>query len=287
MYFKTAFWVVMLWFGIIACQRLSAQDEGRWVKCSGEAAVHNITYEEAQILAKRRARLNAIEQVCGVSLQAETMVSNFMLAADFIHSISYGNVVEERNLIWKTENVPPKNFSEPPVILAQVSMEVKVIPIEDKPDPYFKVTLDLNRTVFQAGDDVILKVKATKDCYLTVLNLAANDSVYILLPNPLNREGMIQAHSSVEIPAKRLRDAGMQFRVVTLPGHKKDTEIVKVIATKQKTAFFDALKQAGAVGAMGTPQMAMTKLARWLSEIPISERAEASMSYEIYSTNRR
>ncbi|MCK5148355.1 DUF4384 domain-containing protein [bacterium] len=283
MHFKTTFWVLMLWFGIFSYQSLSAQDEGQWVKCSGEAAVHNITYEEAQILAKRRARLNAIEQVCGVSLQAETMVSNFILAADFIHSISYGNVVEERNLTWKTENLPPKNSSEPPVILVQVSMEVKVIPIEDKPDPYFKVNLDLNRTVFQAGDEVILKVKASKDCYLTVLNIAANDSVIIMLPNPFNQDGLIRAHTVVEIPAKHLRDAGMQFRVATLPGHKKDSEIVKVIATKQKTAFFDELKQSGGGGHIGTPKMAMTKLARWLSEIPVSERAEASMIYEIHA----
>ncbi|MCJ7813058.1 hypothetical protein MUP95_07065 [bacterium] len=65
-------------------------EPGQWVACSGEAAVQNITVEEAQVLAMKRARIDAIEKVCGVSLQSETLVKDFMTTGDFIHAISYG-----------------------------------------------------------------------------------------------------------------------------------------------------------------------------------------------------
>ena len=59
---------------------LFGQDRSQWIQCSGEAAVLNMTYEDAQVLAKRRARLDAIEKVCGVSMQAESLVRDFMAA---------------------------------------------------------------------------------------------------------------------------------------------------------------------------------------------------------------
>jgi len=227
--------------------------------------------------------LDAIEKVCGINLQAESLVKDFMLAGDFIHSISYGQVVEEKDVVWKTETLPPDKPGSPPVILLRVEMQAKVIPIVEKPDPDFTVDLKLNRTVFQSNDEAILKVKTTKDSYLTVLNLAANDSVYVLFPNKFQNDNFIKADHSIEIPSKVDRDSGLHIRVVNLPGHKRDTEIVKVIATKQKIHLGNEFNTSSGFGLMGTPKVAVTKLARWLSEIPISERAEGTVMYEIHS----
>ena len=41
------------------------------------------------------------------------------------------------------------------------------------------------------------------------------------------------------------------------------------------------MDNSGAFGLMGTPRMAVTKTAKLLSEIPISERAEASAIYTV------
>jgi len=264
---------------------LRAQEQEKWVHCSGEAAVQNITTEEAQILARRKARLDAIEQVCGVKLQAETLVKDFITAGDFIHSISYGHVVEEKNLKWEIENLSPENHDSPPLILYRVSMDAKVVPVNEKYDPFFKLDLKLNRIVFQSGDEVILKVQATKDCYLTVINIAANDSVYILFPNSVREDNFIRRKTKIEIPNKNDREMGLHFRVITLPGHKENTEIVKVIATKQKFAFLEEADISSGFGTIGTPKTAITKLARWLSEIPVSERAEATLMYTVQAVD--
>jgi hypothetical protein len=259
------------------------QDKGEWVKCFGEAVVRSITFEETQVLAKNRARLDAIEKVCGIALQAESMVKNFILAGDFIHSISSGNVIDEKDMQWITETIPQENPDSPPLINIKLTMSAKVVCERGMQDPSFKIDLKLNRTVFHPGDEVIINVKATRDCFLTVLNLSADDSVRILFPNRWQTDCFIAADIEMEIPEKSFRESGFHVRVANLPGHNIDNEIVKVIATKQKINILSEVNSTTGFGLMGTPKIALTKLARWISEIPVSERAESTLLYEIHA----
>ena len=257
------------------------QENGEWIRCSGEAVVQNISTEEAQTIARRKARLDAIEKVCGVCLHAESLVNDFMLAGDFIHSISYGHVVEEKNVLWETESLPADNPGQPPVILLRITMDARVVQMSGYHDPSFEVDLKLNRTAFQSGDEVILEVSASKKCYITILNLAANDSVYMLLPNRIQTDNLIDANTPVEIPSAEDRSAGFHIRVATLPHHQRDTEIIKVIATKEKIWIWDEIDVSRGFGSIGTPKMAATRLARWLAQIPLSKRAEATAMYSV------
>lgn len=265
--------------------QIQSQTKAQWTICTGEALVQNISNEEAQVIAKRKARLDAIEKVCGVQLQAESLVRNFMLAGDFIHSIAYGHVVEEKDIRWQTELIPPEDPSVPPVIKLIVTMNAKVKPVQEKPDPSFKVNLTLNRTSFDSGDEVIFTISFTQDCYITIINLAANDSVYVLFPNTYHKDNMISSKEKFTFPSRSDRESGFYIRVAALPEHKKDTEIVKVIATKKKVDFLFGLNMTEGFGLMGTPKMAITQLARHLSEIPVSERAEATEMYTVYNEN--
>ena len=257
------------------------QPGGKWVRCSGEALVQNISNEEAQVIALRRARQDAIEKVCGVSLQSESLVHNFVMAGDFIHSFSYGNVVEEKDQSWSTETIPADNPAKPPVILLRLTMSARVISVEEKPDPSFSLDVTLNRTAFQAGDEVMINIRSKQDCYITVLNLASNDSVYILFPNFVRENNFITANTMTEIPNKIDREAGLRFRVTNFAGHKTDSELIKVVATKKKLIFASDINMTNGFGLMGTPRAAVTKLARWLSGIPISERAEKTVMYTV------
>jgi len=282
MIYKYLFTVYIIITFIINTQ-VQSQNKAQWITCTGEALVQNISNEEAQVIAKRKARLNAIEKVCGVQLQAESLVRNFMLAGDFIHSIAYGHVIEEKNIQWQTETIPPENPSAPPVIKLKLTMEAKVKPVNDKSDPSFKVKLTLNRKSFDSGDEVIFTISSTKDCYITIINLAANDSVYVLYPNISHQDNFIQADKTFIFPSIDDRVSGFHIRVSALPVHKKDSEIVKVIATKKQIDFLFGLAMSEGFGVMGTPKMAITQLARRLSEIPVSKRAEATVMYTVYN----
>jgi len=221
--------------------QVQGQTQAQWVTCTGEALVQNISNEEAQIIAKRKARLNAIEKVCGVQIQAESLVRDFMLAGDFIHSIAYGHVIQEKDLQWQIETISPDNPSDPPVIKLKLTMQAQVKPVNEKPDPSFKVNLHLNRKSFDSGDEVIFTITPSKDCYITIINLASNDSVYVLYPNTYHHENFIQADKSFRFPTTGDRESGFHIRVSALPRHKEDTEIVKIIATKERVDFLFGL----------------------------------------------
>ena len=281
---RNSFFIISLF--IILSTSSFSQENGKWVTCTGDAAIQNISSEEAKIIALRNARIDAIEQVCGVSLQAETMVKDFQLAGDFIHSISYGHVVEEKDKKWETITMPAENPNDPPLLIYKLTMLAKVVSRDEKADPSFKINLKLNRSTFQSGDEVIFTIKATQDCYLTILNLAANDSVYILLPNKFSEDNFLKRTSVVQIPNKKHRNQGFHIRVTTLPGSKKNSELVKVIATKQRIDFIDEIDLSSTFSPLGTPKMALTKLARWLSQIPVSQRAEASAVYTVEAVEK-
>ena len=256
--------------------------EEHWVSCRGEAAIQNITQEEAEHIAKRRARLDAIEKVCGVQIHSETLVNDFVMAGDFIHAFSSGEVVEEKDIQWQTETLPPENPASPPTVLLRLTMMAKVAVSEDQPDPSFKVDCKMNRTTFQSGDEVIFTIKPTKDCYVHIFNLAANDSVYILFPNNnFVTSNYIEAGKMVQIPGKSDIESNRSIRVSVLPGHKQDTEVVKIVATKSPVQFVEDFQVLNGFGLIGTPRVAVQQIARWLSQIPLSERAEETIVYTV------
>lgn len=255
-------------------------DEGVWVTCTGRAALHHITPEEAKAKALEEARRDAVEQVCGVRLQGETLVQNARLASDFIHAISYGHVVDVRDTVWTTEQVQVRP-NEPPSITYIVTLRARVAQERGEPDPAFSVSLTLNRTAFEAGDEMALTLSATQDCHVTVLNIGADDTVRVLLPNVVRKECRLKAEETLTFPGPTEQGAGLHLRVYPLPGHREDAEVVKVIATRSFVPFGDGAKVAGGFGVLGTPAFALTDLARRLVSVPMQDRAEATATYRV------
>ncbi len=259
------FYILILFFYSFSLPFCFSQSKGQWVQCTGEAAVQNISNEEAQVIAKRQARLDAIEKVCGVQIKAETFVKDFMLAGDFIHSLAYGQVVEEKDPRWWTETFAPSNPSEPPIIVLKLSMLAKVIPINEKPDPTFKVNLKLNRNSFESGDEVIFDIRSTRNCYLTIINLAANDSVYVLFPNKYHSnnyieskktlilksrsqspdsERILEAPASIQdVPSRRL---GTRYNLTMVSGDLRSKYRVQVIAPRRQDCHSATIQFSGA-----------------------------------------
>jgi uncharacterized protein DUF4384 len=261
---------------------VSASD-GKVVTSTGVAAIANLTPEEAQNLALKRARQNAIEEVCGVSVQAETLIRNNMLAADFIHSVSYGRIIDEEILRWDVD-VTRESNKRPPSVAYRVTIKARVKPEKGKPDPYYQVRVRLNKKVYRSGDEMIILVKATKPSYISVLNFAADGSVILLYPNRLRKNNHVKALKQYQIPSEADRNDVLKLQVATLLGHRKDTEFIKVIATRQPIHLLDGLLTQGQYGVINTVNLAAVEIARLVSAIPLKDRAEQTVFYEIVSS---
>jgi hypothetical protein len=250
------------------------------VSATGEAYLANITPEEAQALAIKRARNSAIEQVCGIRIQSETLVENLVLQSDFIHQVTYGRVVDEEIIKWNA-TMDQSSPAKPPAITYRVAMKVSVQEEKGEPDPFYKVNVKLNKSVYESGEEMIINVSSTKGGYLTVLNFSADGTVTLLYPNRLRKDNKIKANQSIQIPTPEDREHLMKFQVATLPGHKKDTEYIKVISTRGPIDLLSEIKSQGNYGIMDTTKFAVTEVARLMASIPVKDRAEDTAVYQI------
>ncbi len=73
----------------------------------------------------------------------------------------------------------------------------------------------------------------------------------------------------------------IKFQVSTLPGHRKDTEYIKVICTREPLDILQEIRPSGTFSVMDNTTFALTKVARVLSSIPLKYRAEDTAIYQI------
>jgi hypothetical protein len=253
------------------------------VTATGEASLSNVTPEEAQKAALQKARLSAVETACGVKLQAESFVRDFDLRGDFIHAISYGHIISEEVTSWKVE-VEQKNPRTPPTMTCLVTIKASILQEKGNPDSSYQAKVRLNKTVYQSGDEMIITVNVTKPSYITVLNFTADDRVILLFPNQIRRDNRMDAGREYQIPSAADREGVLRLQVSTLPGHKRDTEFIKVIATSKPVNLLEGISLKGQYGVMDTVSLAVTEIAKLISAIPVQDRAEDTSAYQIVST---
>jgi len=241
----------------------------QWEKGKGEAAIAEVTAEEAQQLALRRARADAVAKVAGVEIQATTLVRDATLAGQFIRTLLQGYIIKEKTT-WGEPGVFREGPDKPPIILYRVEVEACVIPQREGRDSYFTVKADLNKRVFVEGEKADLKIRCTRDCYLTIFNLAADDSSHILLPNDYQKQEILKADQELTFPPP-----GMALEMVTLPRYSRSTEAFLVVATKKPFDFRTAIGK--------TEKISIPELSSALLRLAPSERVEKLLVYEMRS----
>ena len=100
---------------------------------------------------------------------------------------------------------------------------------------------------YAVGETVRLFVKASKDAYLTVLNVGASGRTTILFPNAHQPEVRVPANQVVEVSPP---ESGARIQV----GGPTGRELIKVIASTNRTPLFTAMKttEAGPYTALDT-----------------------------------
>jgi len=122
-----------------------------------------------------------------------------------------------------------------------------------------------------------LSVKSSRDCYLTILNICSNDSVYVIFPNKFRNDNFIKSGELFQLPNSNDKKIGLYFPVNLLQNKNEDFEMIKVIATKQKIDFSSVYS----FSAYGTYQSALSDLQKWLLKIPRDEIEEIDLQYFI------
>lgn len=241
-----------------------------WKETIGEAAVENITAEEARQLALNRARNKAVEEIAGVKVQGSSLVKNFTLAADFIQAMSAGYILEEKAVKWETGTYQEQPEATP-LTTYKVTLKSCVASVAAG-DPYFSIKAQLNRPVFISGEEARITASCTKDCFLTILNLTADNKIRLLLPNKYEPSIRLKANAPYSFPVE-----GMALEMHTLPRHSRDTEGFLVLATKER---FDAL------GLLNKgEEIPQKEFYKAILSLPADTRAEEMVVYEVREKN--
>lgn len=258
--------IAMLSLGAVP---MPASTPCQWAKGKGEAAIAEVTAEEARQLALRRVRADAIAQVAGIELHAETLVRDATLAGQFIRTLLDGYIVREK-VTWGDPGIFRDTPDKPPIILYHIEVESCVAPQKAGRDPYFTVTAQLNKPVFVSGETAALKIRCSRDCYLAIFNLAADDFLHLLLPNAYQPSEIFKANQELTFPRP-----GLALEMVSLPGHPRATEAFLVVATKRPFDFRALLGK--------TEGISIPELSSALLRLPPAERAEEFLVYEMQS----
>lgn len=268
-----------------------------WIDATGEYRGVEIAQEEAQQNALEQARRTAIE----IGMEEEMEAVEFLMCSnslqDFQQSFNslsqfdiYGVIAEEKKPVWSpVENIQFRP-GKPPVLVYRVKLRVKITKEKSQPDPSFSVSIKPNNGVFIDGEEMILSITPTQDCYVTVFNLLSDDTVLILDPPQGQKPRIMSGGQTSSLPTEAERQSGRFFRVSLLSGKPEVAESVLVIATKDRIPFRCGEAANSSVALLGgkerleilpTYQSALEEIGRWLVSIPLGRRTFDIQEYKI------
>ena len=200
-----------------------------WYEVTAFEEIVNITPEEARQKAIDRAYKIAVEEHSGIEINSRSTsltkeTNNQIDLSSFsqlINSLSEGIILESEVL---TEHKKELNDD---IWLYVVRVKIKVGVRKGERDKFFKLDVDLDRSVYKDGDEIKITVTPSKDCYLYVFNISSNDSVYVLLPNQYASNNFAKSGTKFNIPDEPTYRKGIKYTVSLLPGKKADIEMIK------------------------------------------------------------
>jgi len=276
-YRKAAISLILL--SVIAFNPLYAQ-KAEWVTGEAEILVQNISPDEAEKKAIDDARRNALlkknAQVTNFLSVFETSESERTRAAQYTNLLSSGIIIDAKVPLITKILVPVEGEE---LLKINASVEVCISEIIGEPDPNFQVELDLNQDTFKEEDEIICRIRSTKDAYVTVINLASDGKIYFLLPSGFRKSTFIEKNSWNELPNDQERKR-IQLYAYLPDKINMSSEIIMVIATKIPNEVIATPKRAGEMIIMTWEEM-VRKMGRWLASLPRDQKTEDFVQYNI------
>lgn len=255
--------------------------DGIWVTAEGTVFLgDDTTIAHARTRSRDEARRKAIEQAIGIFVRARTVVYNFGLAEDLVHSIVRGVVIDEQILSEGLREVDIGKGQK--ALLHETTLKARIRPVPAERRNDFVIKGDLNKSIFFANEEMVITVAASEAAYIHIFNVDQDNAVTVLFPNKFRRDNYVIGMKEFIFPDDDLREMGVRLRVVPPAGATKALEKIKLIATKKNLElpqgkFNDASFQTY----QGQDTGLVADLMKELTELEDTEWAETTISYEV------
>ncbi len=253
--------------------------ENNFFQITTSVLIENITPEQAREKAVLEACKITIEQVSGIEITGRTSLiqaeSDNKITIDHFSKLTNqtsNGIILEKEII-KEENIIKNNL-----IYKTVTLKIKVGKQTGEKDPYFNIEATLNKDYFQNGEEIQIQIISSKDCYITVFNICSNDSVYVIFPNLYRKDNFLKSNEIFILPNEQDKIKGISFPVNLLSEKEEDTEMIKIIATKENFNFASSYS----FSAYRTYKSALNDFYHQIIKIPRDEMEEIDILYYIY-----
>lgn len=258
------------------------QAAGVWVTAEGMAPfASDMTLEEVRGKARDEARRNAIEHAVGLFVRGTTVLHNSMITDELVSSVARGVIEEEQWLEEHIEEVSDKRPG-PKLAIWHSTVKARVRPVRVERRAGFSLRASLNKTVFQAGEEALIKVQSSQPAYLHLFSVTQDGAVTLLLPNRFRADNLFQANQDYVVPDDRLRALGIKLRVLLPKNAKKAMEYIKVIATRKAINLVSDKTPDGVFHTFDGADGGMIRdVVKRLAELEDEDWTEATLPYEV------
>lgn len=251
-----------------------------WFRTTAWVTIHDdLTIANARQQATTKALKTIIEYYSGTEINSTSLSivaeTNMKMDMDhfsrFTSSMSRGIILEKKII---AEN--RKFYGED--LFFVVTLKAKLGKLEGSSDPFFKINASLNRQRFQDGDEMVIEIKSSKNCYIYVLNILSDETVSALLPNQYIKNNFLGKGESLRVPPKEGNIT--KFRVGLPEGALHASEMILVLAIKAS----EANEQKTFDLNVGNYQMALKELIEFIIGFPRDQVEQVNLPYVIESS---
>lgn len=251
-----------------------------WVTVEATAPVVSGDTKKARQQAILAAERQAVGEALAKGISVETLLVNLRLSGSIVGAIPHGKVVEKKILEERLVKAAGGDESHQTQFF-RVRMKAGVAREAGSEEPSFHLETAINQSVFKDGEELQIHIRSTKDCYFAIFNILENKKVIRLLPNYLSRKNYLSTNEKFIFPGSKDRKKGIKL-IAHLPAKKTTTtESIYILALTRPFELKSIKMQEGIFGVFNGQTVFMEDLIREVVGIPLGNRAEALMQYEI------
>jgi len=260
--------------------------EAGWIEVRTDRMFPNsIAPDDAYHETLQQLRSEAVSKQVGAKIDVSSLLTDVMsqsgvdaeeetIWSGFFRSTVSGLIVEEQVREKTIVQVPEKNGYE-----MTVAIRTFVVPVRGVRDPALRIEAALVENLLHKGEELMISIKPSMDCYVYAFNLLSNHYAAILFPNTIMPDNYFRANQLRLIPDP---ESEISFPVSPLPGKKLSSEFIYLVCTKQPVPLSKDLPEVAIFGEnIKWDTDSFSRLQKWLVEIPLSQRTEVVLNYHI------
>jgi hypothetical protein len=259
---------------------LSSARNGIWVTVEGSAPMTAGNTKKARKHAIAAAQRSAVAQALTTEISIESLLVNLRLSGGLAEAIPFGRVV---NMEILDEGPVQSKGGDDAHREMEYRIRIKACVEREtgSKDPSFNLDATINRSVFKAGDELEIRIRSTKDCYIAIYNILENSKIIRLHPNYLSSKNSLSAGVDFIFPGAQKSNKGLKLLMHLPKNRERVTESIYILALTHPFKAKALEVQEGIYGVYNGQTALMKDLIREVASIPLDSRTEVLMQYEI------